>query len=236
MLQMPLVSVIIPVFNGEKYIKQTLESVINQTYKNLEIIVVDDGSIDATADIVKSFSNIKYIYQENTGPARARNVGVENSSGEYLAFLDQDDQWVPEKINTQMQAFAENEKLDYTIAYQQILLKDNCKKPHWLKAEFLEQPVLGFLPGTLLVKRSAFFNIGAFTEKYVNASDADWFYKAADFGLILEIIPKTLLLRFIHDSNHSNKINNLHYDLVRLIKASINRKREKDLYAASIIN
>ncbi|MBZ4664696.1 MAG: glycosyl transferase family 2 [Caloramator sp.] len=102
----PLVSVIIPMYNVEKYISDTLESVLNQTYKNLEIIIIDDGSTDKSVDIVTSFkdkfNNIQYIYQKNSGVSSARNKGIYNAKGEYIAFLDSDDLWEKTKIEKQM--------------------------------------------------------------------------------------------------------------------------------------
>ena len=85
-----IVSVIIPVYNGEKYLNETLESVLNQSYNNLEVIVVDDGSTDKTASIIKKYKTIKYIYQENEGTASAFNNGIDNATGQYLAFLGAD--------------------------------------------------------------------------------------------------------------------------------------------------
>ncbi len=104
-----LVSIIIPVYNAQKYIKETIESALNQTYKNIEIIVVDDGSIDETAAIVESFQNprIVYIYQENQGQSSARNTGIRKAKGTYIAFLDADDLFLPRKIEEQV-SFLEN--------------------------------------------------------------------------------------------------------------------------------
>ena len=89
---MQYVSVIIPVYNDELYITECLHSVIEQTYQYIEIIVIDDGSTDQTAAIVKSFSDkVKYIYQKNDGPSAARNTGINNATGDYITFVDADD-------------------------------------------------------------------------------------------------------------------------------------------------
>src|SRR5213594_664427 len=88
---LPYVSVIIPVFNGERYIRQTIESVLAQTYNNFEILVIDDGSTDGTAGIVKSYENkLRYIRQPNRGASQARNQGIRLSQGKYIAFQDAD--------------------------------------------------------------------------------------------------------------------------------------------------
>ena len=95
----PKVSVVIPTYNSSQFIVETLESVFAQTYKDYEIIVVDDGSTDNTKEVLQPYtSRIKYIYKENGGPASARNVGIKSAQGEYIAFLDSDDRWLPEKL------------------------------------------------------------------------------------------------------------------------------------------
>ena len=97
----PLVSVIIPVYNSEPYIAQAIISVLRQTYNNIEIVIVDDGSTDRTGEVIRNFDDarIKYLYQNNHGVSHARNRGLEISRGEFIAFLDSDDRWVPKKLH-----------------------------------------------------------------------------------------------------------------------------------------
>ena len=102
---MPKVSIILPAYNGERFIKETLESLLSQVYRDFEILAVDDGSTDKTADIIKSFGDrrIKYFYRENSGnQAIPRNFGINRARGDYIAFCDQDDLWYPEKLKRQM--------------------------------------------------------------------------------------------------------------------------------------
>ena len=100
-----LVSVIIPVFNGEKYIRCAIDSVLEQDYKPIEIIVIDDGSSDATLEILRDLGNeISIYHQPNKGSAAARNLGIRMAKGSYIAFLDADDYWFPGKISAQMEA------------------------------------------------------------------------------------------------------------------------------------
>ena len=99
----PKVSVIIPTYNRQKLLPKAIKSVLNQTFKNFELIIVDDGLTDNTKEIIKEFQKrdprIKYIWQENFGaPAGPKNTGIKNSKGEYIAFLDDDDEWLPEKL------------------------------------------------------------------------------------------------------------------------------------------
>ena len=102
--QAPIVSVIIPAYNAERFIPQAIQSVLEQTYQSYEIIVVDDGSTDKTKDILKEFEDkVCCIYQENQGPSAARNAGIKISQGRYICFLDADDIWTPDKLEVQVE-------------------------------------------------------------------------------------------------------------------------------------
>jgi glycosyltransferase involved in cell wall biosynthesis len=112
-LNQPLVSVIIPAYNAEKFIAKTLESVLFQTYQNIEVLVVDDGSTDTTAEIVKSFvqkdSRVSLLLQSNAGVAAARNLAIEKSKGEYIAPIDADDIWYPQNLEKQVKCLTSSE-------------------------------------------------------------------------------------------------------------------------------
>ena len=98
-----MVSVIIPVYNSEKYISEAVESVLNQTYRNREVIVINDGSTDGTERALEPYmGQINYFFQENRGVAAARNIGIRSSQGSYIAFLDSDDIWMPKKLENQV--------------------------------------------------------------------------------------------------------------------------------------
>lgn len=106
----PLVSVIIPCFNSELFIQDCVESVLKQTYENIEIILIDDGSTDESLSKIEQFSTkIMILKKENQGAASARNLGIRNSNGSYIAFLDSDDIWHPEKIERQVQRITEKQ-------------------------------------------------------------------------------------------------------------------------------
>ena len=109
------ISVIIPVFNGARYIAAALDSVFNQNYNNIEVIVVNDGSTDNSENIIKSY-DIRYLKQENLGVAVARNNGIKLSKGEFLAFLDQDDVWQPDTLSLQYNQFLDQKNLGYVLS------------------------------------------------------------------------------------------------------------------------
>jgi len=127
----PLVSIIVPMYNAEKYIAETIESVINQTYKNWELLIVDDCSTDSSRDIVRKYINkdnrIKLIESETNfgGPARPRNIGIEHAKGDYIAFLDADDVWFPEKTEKQLYFM---QKYDLNFSSTSIIKINNNSK------------------------------------------------------------------------------------------------------------
>src|SRR5258708_1562135 len=112
----PLISVVIPTFNRARHVQAALESVLAQTYREFEVIVVDDGSTDGTGEAVRQFisqqnhngEQIRYFFQRNQGSSLARNKGIEQARGGWIAFLDSDDVWLPEKLELQMQAIQES--------------------------------------------------------------------------------------------------------------------------------
>src|SRR5213078_156464 len=112
--EQPLVSVIIPVYNGARYLRAALESVFAQTYRPIEVIVVDDGSGDDSGVIAQSFPDVHFIHQENQGVAAARNHGFDAARGEFIAFLDQDDLWTPEKLKVQVNYLLNHPDVGYT--------------------------------------------------------------------------------------------------------------------------
>lgn len=107
-----LVSVIIPIFNRKCYLSEAIESILNQSTPPHEVIAVDDGSTDGSAEVIQSFTSVRYHFQQNRGVAVARNQGIELAQGNFFAFLDSDDRWMPDKLAQQLSAFAANPDLD----------------------------------------------------------------------------------------------------------------------------
>jgi glycosyltransferase involved in cell wall biosynthesis len=227
MLASPLVSVIIPVYNGEKYIGAALESVLAQDYPSFEIIVVDDGSTDGSAEAVKSCGEARYLYQRNQGVAVARNTGITASRAEYVAFLDQDDLWAPEKLRIQMDYLEENPSVGYVLARQSIFIQPGMERPSWLREEHLLDSQAGYLPGTLVARKALFGTIGCFDPKFETASDAEWFFRTKDLGVSMTLLPDVLLHHRIHSNNQSFQVDNQHRELLRIARLSMLRQMKK---------
>jgi len=229
MNQNSLISVIIPVYNCEKYITEAINSVLKQEYHPLEIIVVDDGSTDKTQDKIKEFGyQITYIYQENGGTAKARNNGIKNAKGDYFAFLDADDIWVENKLKMQMEIFAKNPEIDLVFGQVQQFyspdLDESIKKQIYCHPE----PLIGYIPTVMSIKCEAFFIIGEFTTKWKIAEFCDWYARVKESDLNVAIPLVVMAKRRLHQANkgRENKQEaNLEY--VRMIKASLDRRRAK---------
>jgi glycosyltransferase involved in cell wall biosynthesis len=220
----PRVSVIIPLFNGERFLAEALQSVLTQTSPPFEVIVVDDGSDDAGPDIARAHRDVQLVTQANAGNAVARNVGIARARGELLAFLDQDDVWTPEKLEVQVRRMTSDPDLDYTVAHHRLFLDAGCPRPPWLRAELLDRAVPGFVPGTLLARASLFDRVGLFDSRYLGGSDLDWFVRCRDAKIPMAVLDDVLLFRRIHDRNLSADARSAS-DVVLSVHAALVRRR-----------
>jgi len=223
----PLVSVIIPVYNGARYLHAALESVFAQTYRPFEVVVVDDGSVDASGVIAQSFPDVRYIHQANQGVATARNNGLEAARGEFFAFLDQDDLWTPEKLKLQIAHLLSHPDLGYTLTQQQFFLDQGATIPAWFRKELLTEVHTGWVLGTLVVRRTAFENVGNFATGYSAASDGDWFFRAKAAEIPMAVVPELLLLKRIHGANESARAKEILSELRKVVKSSLDRQRSE---------
>lgn len=175
----PLVSVIIPTYNRANVLARALKSVLRQTYDNLEIIVVDDGSTDETEQLIlKKFPQINFIKTENKGVSAARNLGVEKSSGEYIAFLDSDDEWMPEKIQKQIEMLT-LEGWRWVHGEERWIrngVRVNQKKIHQKSGGDIFNRALHLClisPSTVVLEKKLFWDFNGFDEKFIVCEDFD---------------------------------------------------------------
>jgi len=219
-----LVSVIVPVFNGGRYIRAALQSAFGQEYRPIEVIVVDDGSTDNTAEVVRSFKDLTSLHQSNQGVPAARNVGISIAQGEFIAFLDADDLWTRDKLTTQITWLLEHPDIAYVTAKFRNFLEKDVKRPWWVKEEHLLEDQKGGVPN-LVVRKSVFEEIGVFDANCRSGSDLEWVLRAKDAGMIGATLPHTLLHRRIHDSNLSYQWQGGSALMLKSLKASIDRQR-----------
>lgn len=223
----PLVSVIIPVYNGEKFLGEALDSIWQQSYRPLEVIVVDDGSVDGSASIAQMNDKVRYIYQTNQGPSGARNRGVGQANGDLLAFLDHDDLWMPDKLASQVAYLQANPETDYVFCHMRFFLAEGMSWPASVNREHAASDPACILPSALLVRREAFDRVGLFDKKYRYAEDVDWFFRAQEAGLKRYVLPEVLLHRRLGRENISlNNIQQTHDQLLRVMRSSLARRRK----------
>lgn len=180
------ISVVIPMYNAENTIVRALDSVKNQTYKaNYEIIVVNDGSKDTSQQVVETYIaqnpelNIQLINQTNGGVSKARNTGLKNTTGQYIAFLDSDDQWLNHKIETQIEVFKNNNEVDFLGAgFHGFGIKE--EKGYLKKITFKNLLFKNFFqPSTILMKKEIVDNVGLFDENQRYAEEGNYFFRVS---------------------------------------------------------
>jgi glycosyltransferase involved in cell wall biosynthesis len=218
----PLVSAIVPVYNGERFLAAALDSILAQNYSPLEVIVVDDGSTDRSAEIAQA-RPVRYIFQENAGVAAARNTGLAAATGELIAFLDQDDVWCPGKLAAQVQALVDRPELGLVLGRVEPFLEPGAERPRWMPET--EDDEFSFLLGALVIRKSVFEEVGGFDPSYETSSDADWFARLHDFGVRREAVAEIVLRYRVHEENASHAQHVIRRETVQLLKASIDRKR-----------
>ncbi len=205
------ISVITPAYNAAEFLPQTIEGVLGQTYKNLEMIIVDDGSTDATEDIIKKYP-VKYIRIERSGgPATPRNVGIQHAKGKLIAFCDADDVWLPEKLKKQVW-FMQKENLDLVGCDAKIIDESgNLIRPSYLGGWRLASgSVFGelyrnnfIIASSVLVKKKCLDAVGNMDRSLEGAEDYDlWLRIASRFRL--GSLPEQLLLYRERAGSHSD--------------------------------
>ena len=214
----PLVSVLMCVRDGERHVGEAIASALAQTAPPREVIVVDDGSTDGTADVVRSFDGrVQLITQPSLGVGPARNAALEASSGELLGYLDADDIWEPHKLERQLEAFARDPSLDLVFGHMRCFTDG--------APEDLSEPVPAVLGGSLLFRRSAAERVGPFPTDVRVGEFLDWLMRARDLGLRESVLPEVVLRRREHSSNLTRREQAPFRDFARVLKAGLDRRR-----------
>jgi len=222
----PLVSVIIAVYNGEKFLSEAIESVLAQNYRPLELLLVDDGSTDGSAEIAKSFPEVKYFNQTNQGPAAARNKALAVAQGEFIAFNDADDLWTEKKLEIQLKQLKDNPDILFNVGRVKNFIQPGTDKERLNTGILKRKDFLGLI--TILARKEAFERVGNFNIEFRTASDFEWFTRAKDAGVKMQILEENLLLRRIHDANisiHGTK--SVSTNLLKMFKNSIDLQRKR---------
>ena len=220
------VSVVIPVFNAEKYLGEAIDSVLAQTIPVTEIVVVDDGSTDRTADIVRAYGDPVSDYQQsNHGVAHACNRGVSLASGEFLGFQAADDLWVADKLERQLDAFRRQPDLDLVFTHVQQFVSPELSDAERARVHCPAQPMPGYLVAAMLIRRAAFERVGPLVTHVQFGDFIDRYDRARSLGLKEALLPEVLFKRRIHTTNLSIRQRNDRGEFARVLKGVIDRKR-----------
>ena len=238
----PKVSIVIPVYNGERYVRFAIDSALAQTYKNLEIIVVNDGSTDKTDEIVKSYGNkIRYIKKENGGVSSALNLAIRKMKGDYFSWLSHDDTYEPNKVEEEIEYLIKNNLIgkkvivfsDYYLINTKGKIIANCRKDH---DEIVNKPEFILMKGhvnglSLLIPKSAFDEYGEFDTKLICVQDyVKWYEMSKTYRFVH--IPKCLVSTRFHPKQVTNtnpKVLSEGNAFYRRLIDETSRKRKEEL-------
>ena len=225
----PLISIVIPAYNAERFIAETVQSVFRQGYSNIEIIVVDDGSTDGTVRALQPFGDtVTIISQENKGQAIARNVGIRAAHGSIIGLLDADDIWPDDHISTMLPYLVGEHACDYVrglVRYVQDTGNGLVKTT--------ENLLLEPLVGACLYKKSVFDTVGLFDEDMHQGEDFDWNIRLHESGLREERLAFTALLYRRHDQNLTNSQEFVKLGQVHAFRNKLARARKKNQHGAN---
>lgn len=230
-ISMPTISIILPIYNTAKYIRESLESILHQTYSDFEIICIDDGSTDTSMEIVQEIAGmdsegriVMIQLEKNSGIAAARNAGITIARGTFIAFADADDIWKPQKLELQMAQFASDPHLDISFCMIQNFISPELSDEEKNQKDTLLDPISGQVSGAFLAKKSSFDQVGLLNETYRIGEFIDWMARANELGLTNSIVPEVLYLRRAHTTN-TTLDKPAHADYLTIARQALLRRR-----------
>jgi glycosyltransferase involved in cell wall biosynthesis len=230
----PLVSVVIPVFNGERFLREAVQSVLTQQYSPVEIIIVDDGSTDGTATVARSLpETVRYLHQTNKGPAAARNRGIEHAQGSLIAFADADDLWPAAKLELQLPYLIRDSTIEIVMGrVQQVLLSGSVNGQ--TQAEEVGEPAFSVNLGCTVIRKSVFERAGLFDETMRYSEDVDWFMRAREGGVAIMTIDAVTLFYRQHEQSMTRGKSTSELNVLKALKRSLDRRRERTGSASAL--
>jgi glycosyltransferase involved in cell wall biosynthesis len=218
----PSVSLIVAVYNGEAYLREALESAFAQEFEPYEVVVVDDGSTDGTAEIARSFP-ARYLYQENQGPSTARNAGLDMARGELIAFLDGDDVLPPSKLAVQWEYLREHPATACVLGRNDWIF-ENGAEPSSLRRDPVYGELGGIQPGTAMIRKHVLDELGGFDSTYRYWEFQNLFVRMREHGVQIDVLPEVVLRKRLHGANATLFPPEQH-PLLRTMKEKLERGR-----------
>jgi hypothetical protein len=226
--RMPLLSVVIPVLNGERFVAEAVSSVLAQGYPSLEIIIIDDGSTDGTEAAVRRLPcDVHYFKQENLGPAAARNRGIRDAAGDFVAFLDVDDLWPEHTLVTLMAEMLEHPEIDVVRGYSQVMEYDQATGTYEYRGNPKES--FPYSIATAVFRKRAFDRVGWFDKTLLYGEDTDWFNRAQELEVPMKRIEAVTLHVRRHGLNMTHEKTLVELNMLRVLKKSLDRRRAGEM-------
>ena len=222
------ISVVIPVYNGARYLSECIDSVCGQTLPATEIIVVDDGSEDDTPKVVADWTDrVRYERISHGGPARARNHGVRLVATDVIAFIDSDDIWLSRKLELQMAALSREEDPAMVFGQVQQFVSSDLTPEETAGLKFNPAPLPGPMPSTLVIHKSDFDRVGPFDESLSTGEFIEWSSRASDLGIKTLLVPDVICRRRLHRDNMGRGGAAIHgAGYLRMLKQVLDRRRQ----------
>ena len=208
----PSVDIVIPTYNGTLRIERAVRSAIAEAISiaaDFVLIAVDDGSSDGSPELLQELAATEprmrvLVNRNNLGIPQTRNRAIRSGTAEFVAFLDQDDEWIPGSLGRRIDALTSEPALGFVVSSQVMKLDKGQARPPWCRPEWLDRPVPGYLPSTLVARRRAFVDLGLFDESYRSGGDdAEWFARARTRHTPHLMLEEPAVVRYVHDRNAS---------------------------------
>ncbi len=227
----PKVSVVIPVYNGSRFLPEAVESIAVQGFPDTEVVIIDDGSTDETPVVARKMISayrdrlaVSYQRQENQGPSAARNAGILRAVGDVIAFLDADDLYPPEKFKVQLAAFDDDPSLDLVAGRIQYISLEGAEEREVKYDE--DNAVVHVHLGSMLVRRHVFDTIGLFDAAMRYSEDIEWWLRVREKPLHFVILHDITLQYRLHDSNMTRGLTGIEKPFMDALHRSLARRRE----------
>jgi glycosyltransferase involved in cell wall biosynthesis len=221
-MQDPVVTVIAAVYNGERFLREALSSVFAQDFDSFEVIFVDDGSDDGTAQIARAFP-LRYVYQPNQGLPAARNAGLSLARGTFIAFVDDDDWLPPTKLNVQAGYLLRHPNVGCVLGRQEWVVEEGVQQPD-LPCDLIFGEAGGIQLVTAMIRRDVLEELGGFDPTYRYAEDRDLFVRLREHDIKIVVLPEVVLRKRLHGSNMTLNQPDSH-PLLRSLKEKLDRDR-----------
>lgn len=221
-----VISVMIPVYNGEAYLGEAIDSVLQQSYRPIEIIVVDDGSDDASGDVARSYGElVRYTRQDRAGNGAARNRAVGLATGDFFTFLDADDRLVSGALQRLVAALAQDDTLEAIYGHVREFISPDLDAEALARLRPPIDRIAGCLPTNMLMRRDAFLRVGEFATHLRVGVTVDWSARADEIGMPTTLLDDVLFERRLHSDNNGIREREHRSHYLHVVKAALDRRR-----------